>query len=145
MAPDLVLPPQRISLNLRSYLSDCWYYGGCASCYSRGDYGQNNAINSSDRQPLVLWPPGIANCLIDNIYTNWRVTEQRSSMFLSIVFFPLAKKTVYDSFLKTHQRCALVALYAVRQHTHALVNSDYLIKNTSHGFGEQVMWSYLIL
>ena len=33
-------------------------------------------------------------------------------------------KRVYDVFLKTHQGCALVALYAIWQHARVLPNSD---------------------
>jgi hypothetical protein len=66
----------------------------------------------------------MAKSLTQNIYANWHVTEQGSSMFLSVVFLPLVKKRVYNVFLKTHQGCALVALYAIWQHTHAVPNSD---------------------
>lgn len=59
------------------------------------------------------------------IYSQTDISPQQGScMFLSVVFLPLVKKRVYDVFLKTHQGCALIALYAIWKHTHALPNSN---------------------
>lgn len=41
-------------------------------------------------------------------------------MFISLTFLPLIRRRIYKLFLKTHQGCALVTVWAILQHTQAL-------------------------
>ncbi|KAL4924642.1 ferric reductase family protein [Aspergillus undulatus] len=45
-----------------------------------------------------------------------------ASIFLSLILIPLVKKRVYEVFLRMHQTCALLALYAIWRHTDAVSN-----------------------
>ncbi|KAL4745860.1 ferric reductase family protein [Aspergillus foveolatus] len=45
-----------------------------------------------------------------------------ASIMLSLVLIPLVKKRVYELFLRMHQACALLAVYAIWRHTQALTN-----------------------
>ncbi|KAB8265960.1 hypothetical protein BDV32DRAFT_134070 [Aspergillus pseudonomiae] len=76
-----------------------------------------------------------------------------ASMFLSLVILPLVRKRVYEVFLRTHQGCAIVALYAIWQHTHIMQSTDAWVylrgcaivfivskctKLTLHTYGENI-------
>ncbi|KAE8397426.1 hypothetical protein BDV37DRAFT_276930 [Aspergillus pseudonomiae] len=51
------------------------------------------------------------------------IATATGGMFLSLAILPLVRKRVYEVFLRTHQGCAIVALYAIWRHTHTMRDS----------------------